>query len=219
LSYKEGQRRYGIQGRSTVLVCLRKHGRQDWSVRRAPRRKGVGMKSSSELPLTPEQRIKELEVQLQRANEKAQLFEAMLDVIKKDFGVQTHSTGNLSAATRFRHRPRYATIPQGTDCAGRDANRGLWSRERTDLDALEYCQGHAPISAAAIWTVGENYLLRMDRVAGVAGFSRCFRPGRHVSSPGKSSTTVRSISSEHAAMPIRMADETDLSEIRSLLCE
>jgi transposase len=44
--------------------------------------------SPSNLPLTPEQRIKELEVQLERANEKAQLFEAMLDVIKKDFGVQ-----------------------------------------------------------------------------------------------------------------------------------
>ncbi|MBA1296932.1 helix-turn-helix domain-containing protein, partial [Pseudomonas lurida] len=29
LSYKEAQRRYGIQGRSTVLVWLRKHGRQD----------------------------------------------------------------------------------------------------------------------------------------------------------------------------------------------
>ncbi|MGX0597183.1 transposase-like protein, partial [Ralstonia pickettii] len=31
LTYKEAQRRYGIQGRSTVLVWLRKHGRQDWS--------------------------------------------------------------------------------------------------------------------------------------------------------------------------------------------
>lgn len=31
LSYKDAQTRYGIQGRSTVLVWLRKHGRQDWS--------------------------------------------------------------------------------------------------------------------------------------------------------------------------------------------
>ncbi|HDZ55216.1 MAG TPA: transposase, partial [Pseudomonas xinjiangensis] len=29
MSYKEAQERYGIQGRSTVLVWLRKHGRQD----------------------------------------------------------------------------------------------------------------------------------------------------------------------------------------------
>ncbi|MGE6136648.1 IS3 family transposase, partial [Aeromonas salmonicida] len=31
LTYKQAQARYGIQGRSTVLVWLRKHGRQDWS--------------------------------------------------------------------------------------------------------------------------------------------------------------------------------------------
>ncbi|MGE6286951.1 IS3 family transposase, partial [Aeromonas media] len=30
LTYKQAQARYGIQGRSTVLVWLRKHGRQDW---------------------------------------------------------------------------------------------------------------------------------------------------------------------------------------------
>ena len=30
LSYKEAQRKYGIQGRSTVLVWLRKHGSLDW---------------------------------------------------------------------------------------------------------------------------------------------------------------------------------------------
>ncbi|MDO3388013.1 IS3 family transposase, partial [Gilvimarinus sp. SDUM040013] len=29
LTYKQAQVRYGIQGRSTVLVWLRKHGRQD----------------------------------------------------------------------------------------------------------------------------------------------------------------------------------------------
>ena len=31
LTYKQAQTRYGIQGRSTVLVWLRKHRRQDWS--------------------------------------------------------------------------------------------------------------------------------------------------------------------------------------------
>ena len=29
LSYKEAQERYGIQGKTTVLTWLRKHGRQD----------------------------------------------------------------------------------------------------------------------------------------------------------------------------------------------
>ena len=30
LSYIQAQQRYGIQGRSTVLTWLRKHGRCDW---------------------------------------------------------------------------------------------------------------------------------------------------------------------------------------------
>ena len=30
-TYKQAQMHYGIQGRSTVLVWLRKHGKLDWS--------------------------------------------------------------------------------------------------------------------------------------------------------------------------------------------
>ena len=41
-----------------------------------------------QLPATPDQRIKELEVQLKEANEKARLFEAMLDVIKNEHGIK-----------------------------------------------------------------------------------------------------------------------------------
>jgi transposase-like protein len=31
MTYKQAQRAYGIQGKSTVLVWLRKHGTLDWS--------------------------------------------------------------------------------------------------------------------------------------------------------------------------------------------
>ena len=37
--------------------------------------------------LTPEQRIKELEEQLPFMSQKAQFFEAVVDVLKKDYGV------------------------------------------------------------------------------------------------------------------------------------
>lgn len=87
LSYKEAQARYGIQGRSTVLVWLRKHGRQDWSQGasiRSPRSKQL---FEPNLPLTPEQRIKELEQQLEVMSQKAQFFEAVVDVLKNDYGV------------------------------------------------------------------------------------------------------------------------------------
>lgn len=87
LTYKQAQSRYGIQGRSTVLVWLRKHGRQSWGSMASL----VGMNNRSlETPKgqTPEQRIKELEVQLKDAQQKAQLFEAVLDVLQKDYGVR-----------------------------------------------------------------------------------------------------------------------------------
>ena len=37
--------------------------------------------------LTPEQRIKELEQQLQVMSQKARFFESVVDVLKKDYGV------------------------------------------------------------------------------------------------------------------------------------
>lgn len=90
LTYKQAQQRYGIQGRSTVLVWLRKHGEQDWS------RGGVAPRSPAMplRPLTPEQRIKALEAQLQQterrvqeAEQKAAFFKAVVDVLEKDYGV------------------------------------------------------------------------------------------------------------------------------------
>lgn len=86
LSYKQAQVRYGIQGRSTVLVWLRKHGQQDWhdGLSARPYRMPA---MSDPLPMTPEQRIKALEEQLKVANQKAQFFEAVVDVLKKDYGV------------------------------------------------------------------------------------------------------------------------------------
>jgi len=90
LTYKQAQARYGIQGRSTVLVWLRKHGHQNWGSASSGPVMQVPIKKSSltPTPLTPEQKIKALEVQLREANEKAQLFEAVIDVLKKDYGVR-----------------------------------------------------------------------------------------------------------------------------------
>lgn len=85
LSYKEAQHRYGIQGRSTVLTWMRKHGRSvaqraSWSALGVPMR-------NVPIPLTPEQRIKQLEVQLRDATQKAEFFETVVNVLKKDYGV------------------------------------------------------------------------------------------------------------------------------------
>ena len=87
LSYKEAQTRYGIQGRSTVLVWLRKHGRQDWSQGASIRVQRPRSVTDPLLPLTPEQRIKELEEQLALSNQKAQFFESVVNVLKNDYGI------------------------------------------------------------------------------------------------------------------------------------
>ena len=86
MTYREAQDRYGIQGRSTVLEWLRKHGQLDWHKLHGSDLKRELMESEKR-PQTPEQRIKELEMQLKESNLKAQLFETMLDIIKTEYGV------------------------------------------------------------------------------------------------------------------------------------
>jgi transposase-like protein len=86
MTYKEAQNRYGIQGRSTVLIWLRKHGHLDWHKLGGSDLKRPVMEAEKR-PQTPEQRIKELEMQLKESNLKAQLFESMLDIIKTEYGV------------------------------------------------------------------------------------------------------------------------------------
>jgi len=88
LTYKEAQKRYGIQGRSTVLIWLRKHGHLDWYKLSSSDLMSTAMTKPASLPPTPEQRIKALEAELKDANLKAQLFEAMLEVIKTEYGVK-----------------------------------------------------------------------------------------------------------------------------------
>ncbi|MCG9189364.1 helix-turn-helix domain-containing protein, partial [Yersinia enterocolitica] len=58
MTYRQAQDRYGIQGRSTVLKWLRKFGQLDWLSPSPAKMYGVNM---PKMPLTPEQRIKELE--------------------------------------------------------------------------------------------------------------------------------------------------------------
>ncbi|RJG50507.1 IS3 family transposase [Motilimonas pumila] len=87
MTYKQAQERYGIQGRSTVLVWLRKHGQLNWTTGQSEiKSKGIVMSQSSSSQ-TPEQRIKELEQQLEDTQLKADFFEAVVKVMDRDFGV------------------------------------------------------------------------------------------------------------------------------------
>ena len=75
-TYKEIQNRYGIQGRSTVLVWLRKHGTLDWSSKR-------------DIPMTketPEQKIIRLEKALQDKSDYAYLLEETIKRVDREVG-------------------------------------------------------------------------------------------------------------------------------------
>ncbi len=94
ITYKQAQVRYGIQGRSTVLVWLRKHGRLDWSS------SGVRMPNT---PETPEQKIKRLERELQDANDLNYLHREMLKQVDRDCGTD-YVKKSLSAQRGTRRR-------------------------------------------------------------------------------------------------------------------
>ncbi|WP_439880971.1 IS3 family transposase [Pontibacter sp. MBLB2868] len=78
LTYKQAQRHYGIQGRSTVLVWLRKHGRLDW---RYP-----GIHTRMKEAETPAQKIKRLERELSDERLRRQVLEKMVEDIDQQLG-------------------------------------------------------------------------------------------------------------------------------------
>ncbi|GLX83190.1 hypothetical protein theurythT_26420 [Thalassotalea eurytherma] len=69
MTYKEAQDNYGIQGRSTVLVWLRKHGRLDWTSGALQHLSKESIKTESKY-LMPEQRTKALEKALEEISQK-----------------------------------------------------------------------------------------------------------------------------------------------------
>ena len=81
MTYKQAQKHYGIQGRSTVLVWLRKHGNLDWS---NPSR----LKFMSKSEETPAQKIKRLEKELKEEKMKTEILNLMIDISDKQYGTQ-----------------------------------------------------------------------------------------------------------------------------------
>ena len=77
-TYKQIQKEYGIQGRSTVLVWLRKYGTLDWSkpdIHTMPKSKE-----------TPAQKIKRLERELSDQKLKNEILNTMIDISDSQYG-------------------------------------------------------------------------------------------------------------------------------------
>ncbi len=81
-TYKQAQKHYGIQGRSTVLTWLRKYGTLDWN--------SPNLYAMSKGKETPDQKIKRLEKQIDDLKTLNMLNEAIIDKVDEltgsDFG-------------------------------------------------------------------------------------------------------------------------------------
>lgn len=90
MTYKQAQLRYGIQGRSTVLVWLRKHGRLDW-------KESDTMKKD-----TPNKKIRDLEKKLKRLEQEKEVLNRAIDIADGQFGtdIRKKYLSLLSEATQ-----------------------------------------------------------------------------------------------------------------------
>ncbi len=75
LTYKEAQRKYGIQGRITVLVWLRKHGSLAWQTDNP-------MKGKQ----TPQTKIRELEKKLKRLQLQNDILNKVVEIADDQLG-------------------------------------------------------------------------------------------------------------------------------------
>jgi transposase-like protein len=81
ITWKQSQAKYGIQGRSTVLVWLRKHGTLDWTSKTPMKKKAPPKTYISQL----EAKIKRLEAEKEILNRAIDIADDMLktDIRKK----------------------------------------------------------------------------------------------------------------------------------------
>lgn len=75
LTYKEAQRKYGIQGRSTVLVWLRKYGSLQWKTDNT-------MKGKQ----SPQSKIRELEKQVKRLKMQNDILNTAVEIADEQLG-------------------------------------------------------------------------------------------------------------------------------------
>lgn len=97
-SYKQAQRHYGIQGKSTVLNWLRKHGTLHWSSPRGP--------AMAKSPPTPEQKIKHLEKKLKDLEDLHYLQGEMLKEVDRQCGTDFRKKYLSSVPERLKHREK-----------------------------------------------------------------------------------------------------------------
>ena len=97
MTYKQAQDRYGIQGRSTVLVWLRKHGILDWS---NPQHLPMSLAGKE----TPAQKIKRLEKELEDEKIRCMLLNKMIDIADERYGTGIRKKLSTQQSDAFKKK-------------------------------------------------------------------------------------------------------------------
>lgn len=95
-TYKQAQKCYGIQGRSTVLVWLRKYGNLDWS-------KPI-IQTMSKQEETPAQKIKRLEGELADEKVMNKILNTMIDIADEQLGTQIRKKYNTQQSSSSKNK-------------------------------------------------------------------------------------------------------------------
>lgn len=92
-TYKQVQRKYGIQGRSTVLVWLRKHGRLNWQKRNPMKNK-----------VTPAEEIRKLKRELERVKKDKEILQVAIDVAERELGIEIRKKYLAKLSNRYGNK-------------------------------------------------------------------------------------------------------------------
>lgn len=76
LNQDQAQRKYGIQGNTTILVWLRKHGSLNWSTKRTMSKP------------TPNKQIRELEKKIKRLEAEKEILNRAIDIADDTLGTE-----------------------------------------------------------------------------------------------------------------------------------
>lgn len=106
-TYKQAQAYYGIQGKSTVLTWLRKHGTLDWMK--------LSERAMSKNTETPEKKIKRLETLLQDKEDYAYLLEETIKKVDELKGTDFSKKFLDSLPAHLRKTEEYA-LRGAVDC-------------------------------------------------------------------------------------------------------
>lgn len=99
MTYRQAQQIYGIQGRSTVLKWLRKHGKLDWT---QPVR--LAMPKTPKAKETPAQKIKRLERELEDERLRNMLMNEVVDILDAEYGAGLRKKYIAKERDAFKNR-------------------------------------------------------------------------------------------------------------------